>query len=207
MKLLKMKKTQESKSWFNIPKSRKAQMQMMETIGVIFIFFIIVLFGSIFYFKFQEISFQNQQEELLAGQAMDLTLVTLFFPEVQCSQGEAEAEDNCIDMSKVRALNNMMDDNPRYVTDYYFNVFGYANITVNMVYPVEHTWTIYEFEKTAIDENGTEYSSWDRKEATYFVVTLRDNFQGFGYDSTLSPLFTNKELVYSFGYLKIEVFS
>ena len=77
--------------------NKKAQMQMLETIGVIFIFFVLILFGSIFYFKFQEISFQNKQEELLAQSAMDTTLVTLFLPEIQCSRGDSEAEDNCID--------------------------------------------------------------------------------------------------------------
>ena len=189
------------------PRGKKAQMQMMETIGVIFIFFVLIMFGSIFYFKFQEISFQNKQEELLAQQAMDTTLITLFFPEVQCSQGDSEAEDNCIDMVKVRALNQMMDENPRYVTDYYFNIFGYANISVNMVYPINYSWNIYEFEKIGIYENGTEYPAWDRKEPTYFVVTLRDDLKGHGYDPALATQFLGSEIVYNFGYLKIEVYS
>ncbi|MAG60988.1 hypothetical protein CL619_04330 [archaeon] len=197
----------QQRKWGIFPKGRRAQMQMMETIGVIFIFFVLVLFGSIFYFKFQEISFQNQQEELLAQKAMDITLVTLFLPEIQCSQGDAESEDNCVDMTKVRAMNMMMEENPRYLTDYYFNIFGYANISVNMVYPINYSWTVYEFEKTGIYDNGTEYSAWDRKEATYFVITLRDGMQGYGYDSAVSSLFLGNEIIYSFGYLKIEVFS
>ncbi len=193
--------------WGIFPRGRKAQMQMMETIGVIFIFFVLILFGSIFYFKFQEISFQNKQEELLAQQAMDTTLVTLYLPEIQCSQGDSESEDNCVDMVKVRAMTNMMMNNPRYTTDYYFNMFGYANITVNMVYPMQDSWTIYEFEKTATYENGTEYSAWERKEATYFVVTMRDELKGHGYEYTTSSGFFDSEIVYSFGYLTVEVFS
>ncbi len=184
--------------------NRKAQMQMMETIGVLFIFFVLVLFGAIFYFKYQEISFQNEQEELLAQTAMDTTLVTLFLPEVQCSRGDSEAEDNCVDLAKVRALNSVMTNNPSYLTDYYFNLFAYANISVTMVYPISYSWTIYEFEKTGVDENGTEYPSWERKEPTYFVVTLRDELNGFGdSESELS----DHDITYGLGYLTVEVYS
>ena len=195
------------KLWRGFPQNRKAQMQMMETIGVIFIFFILVLFGSIFYFKFQEISFQNTQEKLLAQHAMDVTLTSLYFPEIQCSRGVAEAEDNCVDLTKVRALTEVIQKNPRYVTDYYFNIFGYANISVEMIYPREESWPIYEFEKTEINGSGVEVPAWDRKEATYFVVTLRDELRGHGSQGSSSGTPINTDIIYGFGYLKVEVFS
>jgi len=135
---------------------------------------------------------------------MDTTLVTLFLPEIQCSRGDSEAEDNCIDLGKVRALQQVLKENPKYLTDYYFNLFSYANISVTMVHPVEHSWTIYEFEKVGVYDNGSEYSAWDRKEATYFVVTLRDELKGIGENN---EEFYNKEIVYGFGYLTVEVFS
>jgi len=69
---------------------RKGQARMTETIAVLFIFFVLVLFGIVFYFKFQQISFKEKQEEQLASKAMEITLTTLFLPELQCSRGGAE---------------------------------------------------------------------------------------------------------------------
>ena len=193
--------------------NKKGQMQMMETIGVIFIFFVLILFGSIFYFKFQEISFQERQEKLLAQKAMDITLISLFLPELQCSKGISEAEDNCVDLTKVRALQTALSGGgSNFINDYYFNIFGFANISVTMVYPEEYTWTIYEFEKTSIDEDGNRYPSWDRKEVTHFVVTLRDQLAGFQNNGgganpdNYNPL-QDYEIKYGFGYVTVEVYN
>ncbi|MBU1111422.1 MAG: hypothetical protein KJ896_01470 [Nanoarchaeota archaeon] len=165
--------------------NRKAQMQMMETIGVLFIFFILVLFGIIFYFKYQQIALQEKQEELVAARAMDTTLQTLFLPELQCSRGDSEPYDNCVDLAKVRAWNETME---RYYEDYYFNLFSYSRIYVQEVYPGNSTWMLYDNEKVDSDGNP----NWEFKEPTFFVVTLRDEMN---------------KLVYGFGYLSVEVYS
>ncbi len=162
---------------------------MMETIGVLFIFFVLVLFGIIFYFKFQQISLEQKEEELLAADAMDITLTALFMPEFQCSRFTAESEDNCIDMGKLRALNETM---PNYVNDYYFNLFGFSKITVTEVYPGNITYVLYDKEKVSTNEDGEEVSSWQLKESTYFVVTLKDEIQ---------------EQNYGVGYIGVEVYS
>ncbi|MBT4604494.1 hypothetical protein HOC01_02550 [archaeon] len=177
---------------------KHGQMQMMETVGVIFIFFVLILFAAIFYFKFSQSSFEQYQEELVAQTAMDNTLIALFLPELQCSQGEAEAEDNCVDLLKVRELVTIME---AHSNDYYFNLFGFSKISVNMVYPEQHSWIIYDREKVSINDEGETVASWTRKEPTYFIVALRDYTLGgpeelYSYDG-----------VYSFGYLAVEVYS
>jgi len=175
---------------------KKAQMQMMETIGVLFIFFILVLFGLVFFFKYQQASFQEKQEELVAARAMDTTLQTLFLPELQCSLGNTEPEDNCVDLGKLRALNQTM---PGYINDYYFNLFSFSRIYVTMVYPTNYTWVIYDREK--VDINGT--ASWEFKEPTFFVVTIRDQLQGWG-----TPYANEMNGIdYGYGYLGVEVYS
>ena len=167
--------------------NRKAQMQMMETIGVLFIFFILVLFGIIFYFKYQQIALQEKQEELVAARAMDTTLQALFLPEFQCSMGDSEPEDNCIDLAKVRAFNETVVN---HLEDYYFNLFSYSRIYVQEVYPSNNTWILYDHEKVDTDGN----SDWEFKEPTFFTVTLRDEISSTG-------------LHYGFGYLAVEVYS
>jgi len=158
---------------------RKAQARMTETIAVIFIFFILILFGLIFYARYSQSSFVQKQEELLAKEAIDSTTKALFLPELICSKGEAEPEDHCLDLMKLRTANETFR---KYLTDYYFNIFSYARITVQEVYPDDRSWILYERIKT----NAT------REEPTYFSVSLREE--------TPDP-------VYGFGYIEVRVFS
>ncbi len=159
---------------------KKGQVHLTETIAVIFIFFVLVLFGLIFYYKYQQIDFKEKQEELLASRAMETTIRTLFLPELLCSRGAAESEDNCIDLAKVRPANQAFQDH----INYYFEIFSYAEVTLQEVYPdPSQNWTIYSKLK----------GNWTKREPTYFVVTLRDEAQG--------------EINYRYGYLKVEVFS
>src|SRR3989338_6678737 len=105
----------------------KAQMQMTETIAVLFIFFVLVLFGIVFYYQYQRVSITEKNQELVAVRAVDTTLKTLFLPELICSRGDAETEDNCIDMMKLRQANNTFQ---RHLEEYYFQIFSYSSITV-----------------------------------------------------------------------------
>ena len=116
--------------------SRKGQMQMTETIAILFIFFILLLFGIIFYFRYQKIAFQEKQEELLGARAMESTLKALFMPELICSRGEAEPEDNCFDVLKLNATQETMKN---YLDEYYFEMFSYATIIVQETYPENKT--------------------------------------------------------------------
>jgi len=177
---------------------KKGQAQMMETIGVIFIFFVLILFGSIFYFKFSAASFEAAQEEALAQRAMDNTLLALFMPEITCTRGEAEAEDNCVDLTKVRVLESVMNE---HINDYYFNVFGFAKVSVTMVYPGSKTWVIYDKEKVETLEDGTVVSAWERLEPTFFVVSTKDETSG------RSEGEYQQDGIYGYGYLTVEVYS
>jgi hypothetical protein len=179
---------------------KKGQMQMMETMGVLFIFFILILFSLVFYFKYQEISFNEKQEELIAKRAMDTTLKILFLPELQCSAGEAEAVDNCIDLMKLRALEGSMD---QYLNDYYFNIFSYSNIYVQMIYPGKKRWAIYDNPKVKINDLGEEIKDRTNVEPTYFIVTIMDEVHG----NPDSEDFKKSQGVYSLGYLAVEVYS
>lgn len=158
--------------------SRKGQIHLTETVAVLFIFFILIVFGMIFYSKYQQISFKEKSEELVASKAMDTTLRILFLPELICSRGDAEPEDNCLDAMKLRHANETMRV---HAEDYYFDLLSYATITVTQLYPEEKEFILY-------DKPKPEYT---KREPTYFVVSVRDDMVGD----------------YGFGYVKVEVYS
>jgi hypothetical protein len=174
-----------------VRKGRKGQIRMTETIAILFIFFVLVLFGIIFYYKFQQVLFQEKQEELLASRAMDTTLKVLFLPELLCTNGDTEPEDNCIDMAKLRHAETIFTEN---LNQYYFDIFSYASVTVHQTFPLqivngEEQEVVYPLYEKIPDE-------WERKEPTYFVVTLRDEFSNLP-----------GETHYGYGYVKVEVYS
>lgn len=150
---------------------KKGQIHLTETVAVLFIFFVLIIFGMIFYSKYQQVSFKEKSEEFVASRAMDTTLRILFLPELVCSRGEAEQEDNCIDLMKLRHANEIMQD---HAQDYYFDMMSYATITVTELFPEEKTFVLYDQPKP----------NYTKKEPTYFVVSLRDDVRqkyGFGY--------------------------
>ncbi|MEW5896526.1 MAG: hypothetical protein AB1668_02435 [Nanoarchaeota archaeon] len=162
--------------------NKKGQTHISETIAVLFIFFILVLFGVVFYYKYQQSAIREEQEELLATRAMESTLKALYLPELICSKGEAEREDDCFDMLKLRSANNTFNE---YMDSYYFDIFSYSKIYVKEVYPQQKEWVLYDKPKP----------DFTRKEPTYFVTALRDDTAG------------EIEPKYSFGYLVVEVYS
>ena len=160
---------------------RKGQMHMTETVAVLFIFLILVLFGIVFYYKYQQVALKEEQQHLLASRAMDTTLKVLFLPELMCSRLDAESEDNCFDMLKLRSVNNTFSV---YLTQYYFGLFSYARISVMSLYPERQEFVLYDKPKPGFTQ----------REPTYFVVALRDEIAGQGQPS------------YGYGYLTVEVY-
>ena len=157
-------------------------MQITETIAILFIFFILLLFGLLFYFRYQRGRILRKAGRCLGVRAMETTLKTLFMPELICSRGEAEPEDNCFDVLKLNSTDAIL---LKHLDDYYFEIFSYATISVRQVYPEQKEWILYD--KTKPD--------YTRKEPTFFVVTLRDELAG------------QNQPQYGFGYVAVEVYS
>lgn len=163
-------------------RTKNGQIQMTETIAVLFIFFIIVLFAIIFYYKFQEGSLREKQEELLGAKAVETSLRTTFFPELTCSLGEAEPEANCFDIAKLDAVNKTLT---KYLDSYYFEIFSYAKISVKEIYPGNNNWTLYNKEKPGRI----------KKKPTFQIIALKDD------------LASELETKYRYGYVQVEVYS
>ncbi len=157
----------------------KGQIQMTETVAVIFIFFILVVFGIIFYAKYQEGNLAEKREELFIKRAIDTSIKTLFMPEFICTRGEAEPEKFCLDLMKVRGAAELLKD------DYYFDIFSYAKITVQEVYPPGEEVVLYD----RVLPNST------KSTPTFFTITLKDEAKSL-----------NGQALYKYGVLKVEIF-
>ena len=175
-----MKKSSEN-GVFHFTK-RKGQIRMTETIAVLFIFFVLILFGMIFYVKFQTAAAKQRQEEALANKAMDIALQALYLPELQCTNGPYEREDNCFDILKFNGSKQVfLQERDKY----YFDLFSYSRVVVEQIHPTNVSWVLYDKPK----------ANFTLKERTYFVIALRNQTRV----TDVSP--------YGFGYLMVEVFA
>ena len=120
---------------------KKAQIKMTETIAVLFVFLVLIVFGMIFYFQFQRSSLEQREAEIAGERAISTALQAAFLPELRCSKGENIPVRDCIDLYKLNFSKAKMEDE----IDYYFDIFGYANISVKKLYPgPEEEWVLYD---------------------------------------------------------------
>lgn len=161
--------------------NRQAQIRLTETIAVLFIFFILVGLGIIFYAQYQKVSMKEEQQELAGRKAIEVTLQALFLPELICSKGEAEPEENCVDLMKARKFDTLTP----YFNDYYFDLFSYGRVVVHQLYPREERLVLYDKQNPQALFNQT----------SFFVVALKDDTAG-----GFLP-------AYGYGYLEVGVYS
>jgi len=124
-------------------KQKKSQIRMAETVAILFIFFLMIGFGFIFYAKIQRIQFQETRSKNVDLESIEVTQRVSFLPELQCSSKNV-IKDNCIDVIKLNAVIEQLESDPDLKADLYFDLFKYSNITVIQLYPEEKRWTLYE---------------------------------------------------------------
>lgn len=117
---------------------KKAQIQMMETIAVLFIFFILVVMGFVFYAKILKGNLELQKEESIQLNAIEVAQRASSLPELQCSEDNI-VSDNCIDILKLEAASGIMQQNDVY----YYDRLLFSKITVNEIYPGSREWGLY----------------------------------------------------------------
>ena len=156
-------------------KNRKGQIRMSETIAIIFIFFVLILFFLIFYYKYQGIAIQQKNEQFLADQAIAITLKTLNLPELVCSKGDAEPEDNCFDLMKMEHAEKVFSN---HLNDYYFEIFSYSRITVSEVFG-DGSWILYDKQKPISEDSESKIAG----KKTFSVISIKDdtNFANSNY--------------------------
>lgn len=172
---------------------KKAQIHMTETIAVLFIFFILLVFGLIFYAQFQKGAIKEKQEELFAKRSMETALQVLFLPELVCSE-RSLTEDNCFDLRKAEAIvaerffyggsDEEHTREERERRDYYFSIFSYATIKIHQLPvnsgEVQKEYVLYDYPKL----------DFTKSQPAFFVIALKE-----GSDT------------YHFAYLNVTIYS
>jgi cbb3-type cytochrome oxidase subunit 3 len=143
--------------------SKKSQIQMMETISVLLIFFVIVFLGLVFYINFNERQAKKMAEEAEELKRTQVVQIASSLPELQCAEKNI-LKSACIDLFKLEAFASGDIDK-----DYYFDYFFYSNITVMKIFPPaqpgqEKEWQIY-FRNLTITKN---------KMTTYLPILISD---------------------------------
>ena len=98
---------------------------MTETISILIIFFVLVMFGLMFYSQYQKSALIKQNQEMLERQAIGISLRITYLPELTCEQTQ-EQTGACIDLYKLNSLKKIIksgDDN-----NFYSSIFRNSHI-------------------------------------------------------------------------------
>jgi hypothetical protein len=112
---------------------------MGESIAVLFIFFILLIFGFVFYSNIIQSSSKVETEENIQLKAVGVAQKSSFLPELQCSEENVRVED-CIDLLKLDATASVLEQN----NIYYYDMFEFSKIWVEEIFPQQRTWELYE---------------------------------------------------------------
>ncbi len=167
---------------------------MAESLGILIVFFFLLILGFSFYTKFAETQYEGKRLEGLQKKAVDAAQIIGFLPELKCSLGAAEeviVTDVCIDKYKLESAQDIINNNK----DYYYDILGFSEISVIQIYPTEpddteKTWVLYE-------KTTQEYS---RKTRVYIPVSL------YNTTAEIKLALTEIHSVYAFGYMKVDVY-
>src|SRR3989338_11111792 len=97
-------------------KTKKAQIQMGETIGVVFVFMILVTLGFIFYGFVAKTGAQEKQQENVQLDAVKKAQIISSLPELQCSE-DNDVTENCVDYYRLTVANSTIMGNAAFYYD------------------------------------------------------------------------------------------
>jgi len=157
--------------------NRKAQIQMGESIAILFIFFILIIFGFVFYMNIMKGSAKVEIEENIQLKAISIAQKASFLPELQCSEENVRIE-NCIDILKLDITSSLLEDN----NIYYYDIFESSNIYIEEIFPpTNRIWPLYNYTVT----------DYKNKLSTFIPISL----------------FNATSKKYDFGILVVEVYT
>jgi hypothetical protein len=121
--------------------NKKSQIKMAETIAILFIFFVLLMFGFIFYARVQRGEYLQRIQEITVLKGIQIAEKVSFFPEIRCSFDNVPTED-CIDLYKLTSASGNINKNKLF----YYGIFEYSRVIIDQIYPNEtqKTWTLYD---------------------------------------------------------------
>ena len=132
---------------------------MGESVAILFIFFMFVVFGFVFYMNVLTASTEVEIEENIQLKAIGIAQKASFLPELQCSEENVKTE-NCIDIMKLEYAAGLLESN----NFYYYDVFEFSKIWVEKTFPTEEEWLLY----------NKSYTNWQDRQSTLVPVSLFD---------------------------------
>lgn len=118
---------------------KKCQIQMGESIAVLFIFFILVVFGFAFYSNIMKGSAKSQNDENAQMNAITIAQRVSFLPELQCSKDNVIIE-GCLDLYKLNYIGTLLNES----NVYFYDMFMTSTITVVQEMPPDpKVWVFY----------------------------------------------------------------
>lgn len=174
------------------PLSKKAQIQMMETIMVLVVFFIILIIAIFFYYKFRIADIEQTGEQLKIEKYSFLLSSIPQMPEIKCT--ELGQEKNCIDSFKILAFRDTLAQE-----SYYKSLFQNTEITIEITYPEPKT----QQECTQIQVSSTDFP----ENCNYFTLYKAQNqdFSSSIIISTPASLYMPHLDTYKLSKLKIRI--
>lgn len=121
---------------------KKSQVQIGETIAVLFVFFMLIVIGFIFYVRIIKGNIELEEEEHSQLRSVGIAQRTMFLPELQCSEDNI-ITDNCVDILKLGSAQNLMRENELY----YYDLLEFSEVSILQIYPIEAKWSIYSRKK------------------------------------------------------------
>jgi len=161
---------------------------MGESIAVMFIFFLLIVAGFIFYSKIERTNITKEKDEADNLKAIEVAQVISFLPEVQCIKQNVQIY-NCFDVLKLDAIKGIVKNNKLE----YYDILQNSNITIKQIYPESNkVWRIY---------NNTG-GNWTKRIRTIIPVSLFDSVGDHivnGEEGKINPYF-------GFGVMEVDVF-
>lgn len=118
----------------------RGQIKMFETVGVLVVFFFLLIGGSVFYFGAQTSSLEKDRVEAQEQESLQIVLKSLYLPELDCSFLKTQKE-NCVDVLKVEHFSRLLRNES--VMQSYYEEFGDATIRISEIYPEGRSFVLY----------------------------------------------------------------
>ena len=124
--------------------SKRAQVKMGETIAIMFIFFILLIVGAVFYMNLQRTTVYREIQEAYELRAVEISQTISFLPEAQCTESNV-IKASCFDLYKLIGLSKVTQT-PKGL-NLYSREFGTTTIELIKIYPGGGNWTLYDNQK------------------------------------------------------------
>jgi len=116
---------------------KRAQIQINETIIVLFIFFMLVIFGIVFFARIQKVNIQAEQKSLQNLDLIKVSQIISSLPELSCSIGNVQTDD-CYDIMKLEAFMEILKEDKLYFSG---TLLYNTNITLKQYDPFNDHWS------------------------------------------------------------------